>query len=106
MHKTTISIDPVTIDTYNKYLDSGEAFPDSKRCETIETFTAKFDDGREADIKVCSADDCSLFVDAVLFEKNGAEIAVCEPEYALDGEFEFETDGEAYVVEIVRAKAA
>ncbi len=89
---------------YDGYLDSGRPFPDSERYGTLETFTAKFDDGHEADVKVCVADDNSLFIDAVLFNKDGGEVATCEPAFEVEGEcYFYEKDGTEYVVEIKAA---
>ena len=52
---------------------------------------------------MCATDIRGLFVDAVLF-KNGGEAALAgDPEYQLDGEYEFEFDDEIYVVEVVAA---
>ncbi len=101
-YEAKIEIPKKKVDEYNRYLDSGEQYPDAGRYETVETFTAKFSKGYEADIKVCATWECDLFVDAVLF-KDGCEVAVCDPEYALDGIFEFETDDGHFEVEVVAA---
>ena len=101
--KQIIKIEKSVIDEYNDYLDSGDAYPNAGRYETVESWTADFDDGIEAGIKVCSTGDCDLFVDAVLF-RDGCECALFgDPEYELDGEYEFEYNGETYVVEVVAA---
>jgi len=64
---------------------------------TIATYTAKFSNGIEADIKVCGVkesqdaeeDECTPYIDAVLFE-NGNEIGCIEPGFdKLDGEYLF-----------------
>ena len=103
MKKQVIKIDKKIIEEYNRYLDSGEEYPDCNRYDTVESWTARFGNGIEADIKVCSTGDCDLFVDAVLF-KDGSEAALAgDPEYQLDGEYEFEFDDEVYVVEVVAA---
>jgi hypothetical protein len=63
--------------------------------DTIVTYTAKFNDGIEADIKVCNGD--TPFVDAVLFE-DGHQIAVLEVEDTLEGEYNFIIDPDCYCV--------
>ena len=103
MKKQVIPIDKKTVDEYNKYLDSGEEYPYGCRYSTVESWTACFGNGIEADIKVCCADDYSLFVDAVLFKDCGEAALAGDPEYQLDGEYEFEFDDEIYVVEVVAA---
>ena len=101
-YEAKISVPKNVLNEYNRYLDSGDTYPDAARYETVETFTANFGDGYEADIKVCATWECDLFVDAVLF-KNGSEVAHCDPEYALDGIFEFDADDNYFSVEVVPA---
>jgi len=64
---------------------------------TVARYTANFGDGIEADIKVCGVkethdaeeDECTPYVDAVLFE-NGSEIGCIEPSFdTLEGEYLF-----------------
>lgn len=64
---------------------------------TIETFTAKFSNGYEADIKVCSGEH-NCYVDPVLFNANGCQIGLLEPDYELLGEYTFEVENEEYTV--------
>lgn len=70
-----------------------------KRDETI-THTAKFEGGIEADIKLVICEEDKPYVEGVLF-LNGCEIyhTDCEEEYT--GEWEFEYDGNEYVVNVV-----
>jgi len=59
--------------------------------------TAKFDNGIEVDVKLCGVDDGYPWTEAVMF-KNGSEVCcteVCE-EYL--GEWEFEYNGDQYIV--------
>lgn len=103
MKEARIAIARAAVEEYNRFLDSGEPYPNADRYATVESWTAKFGGGVEADVKVCSADDRSLFVDAVLFH-NGSEVALAgDPEYQLDGKCAFEFNGEEYVVEVVAA---
>lgn len=71
--------------------------PEYKDCETIATYTAKFDDGIEADIKLCNGD--TPYVDAVLFH-NGCEVAVLEVSDTLDGEYAFTYNNNKYIVSV------
>lgn len=71
-----------------------------------ETYTARFDDGIEVDVKVCMGDPYDgsevnpLWTEAVLF-RNGFEQCASEPGDELFGEWEMECDGNTYVVEVV-----
>ena len=66
----------------------------------VETFTAKFSDGFEADIKVCAGID-NFYIDPVLFYKNGYEACVLDPCGELLGEYIFECDNKEYIVELI-----
>lgn len=70
------------------------------RDSTIATFTARFSNGFEADIKVC-AGSSNCFIDPVLFNEQGCEVSVLDCEANLLGEYYFEFEGNDYVVEII-----
>lgn len=74
----------------------GQRLEDAGREEILKTFTAKFGDGFEADLKVCNGD--PPFLDAVLF-RDGHEVAVIEPTDRLDGKHVFDEDHVVVVVE-------
>lgn len=66
-----------------------QAFLDSKGkdvVDTVATFTAKFDDGIEIDIKVCDGN--PPFVDAVLFQ-DGSDVGCLDVTDTLVGEYIF-----------------
>lgn len=71
----------------------------------ILSYTAKFEDGCEADIKFVSTDD-DVYIDAVLFDQEGHQIALLDPCYEFLGEFEFEVEDfiniRKYTVDIVQ----
>ena len=67
---------------------------DLKSYETVASWTIRFPDGREMDIKVCSGDRSNhdpLWTEGVLFE-NGQELTHTEIKDAIDTEFTCETD--------------
>lgn len=71
-----------------------------KRDETI-TFTAKFANGYEADIKLVICEEDSPFVDPVLFDSVGHEICVLEPDFdSFDGDYVFPVNGEIFTVKV------
>ena len=76
-----------------------------KRYEQIFTATAKFDDGREIDINVCTCDEDPPFIDVVLFDANGNELAcVVDEDETILGEKGIDYGGNEYIVEIATMK--
>lgn len=66
--------------------------------DVIQTFTVKFDDGWQADIKVCNGcHDSGPYVDPVLFDEGGGERHVLDVQDDIVGKFEFDCDGRIYV---------
>lgn len=68
------------------------------------TYTAKFDDGYEMDIKCCGVQYeeggvNTAWTEAVLF-KNGSEVCCSEPSEGFFGEWTLETNGDEYVVNV------
>ena len=83
----------------NHLLNSQE-FDQAGNEETIKTFTAKFKNGKEADIKICNApkDEGGPYIDSVLFDENGNEIALLDVGESLIEEFVFEYNADFYQV--------
>lgn len=71
-----------------------------KEDSTIETFTVRFQDGFEADIKVCAGNH-NFFIDPVLFNENGHEVCTLDVEGNLLGEYIFEENNKQYIVDLV-----
>ena len=76
-----------------------------KRYEQIFSITAKFADGRFIDVNVCTCDEDPPFIDVVLFDVSGNELAcaVDEDETIL-GEKGINYNDDEYVVEIATMK--
>lgn len=76
------------------------------RNSLIRSYTAKFKDGCEADIKLVSTDD-DLYIDAILFDEQGHELIVFDPCYEFLGDFEFELekDGQVIIYKLVLVEA-
>lgn len=88
-HTATIKIPREILDEMNEILALDHEYEDAGHTEVIETYTVRFDDGCEADIKVCNGDEGGPFVDPVLFDENGCEIMCIEVADQLDGEYIF-----------------
>lgn len=73
--------------------------PDYGRTKTIATFTATFENGFEANIKVCNGD--TPFVDNILFDEQGAPVDVPEISDTLLGTYEFNFEDNSYEVNVV-----
>lgn len=84
-------------DKINAYLQEEREDYSSKELSTV--FTACFDDGMEADIKMVWD---GGFVDPVLFDPKGHEVQVLEPDAdRIEGEYIFSYNEKDYKVEIV-----
>jgi len=76
-----------------------------KRYEQIFTTTAKFADGREIDINVCSCEEDPPYIDVVLFNANGNELACAvDEDDTIVGEKGIDYNDDSYVVEIITMK--
>jgi hypothetical protein len=75
---------------------------DAGRCEVLETLTADFGQGIEADIKICNGD--GPYIDPVLFD-HGCEIAIGEVGGVILDEFWFGVDDAEYVVHVKAEEA-
>lgn len=73
--------------------------PDFKDGAVISTLTATFENGYQADIKICNGD--TPYVDNVLFDGNGCEIDCPEISESLLGDYEFESEDDTFEVEVV-----
>lgn len=99
----TIEIDAARLKEIESLLAGGKQVEGYGSASVIETFTAKFSDGYEADIKFVNAEG-GPYIDPVLF-LDGHEAAVGEPAYSLAGAFEFEHDGHTFTVEVKAMEA-
>jgi hypothetical protein len=64
-----------------KWLNSNEPIPDAGKYEVVKTYSADFDNGIVADIKVVNSPS-GAYIDAVLFD-DGSEVQTMEPRYTL-----------------------
>ena len=76
------------------------ALQDHGTDDVIDVFTARFGDGSEADIKVCNGEP-SPWIDAVLFDEHGVELAVMEPRGGpIEGEYWWQIGPDHYRVSV------
>ena len=105
----TIYIPKKEIERLNRLLDVVYDEEDMERegvesDSTLFIKTARFDDGYEVDVKVCSGQH-NLWSEAVLFDPDGNEVSCvddCSYEH-IDGEWSLESDDAEYTV-VVKAK--
>ena len=94
MPETMLIVEAHVLQEMNRILD-GPGLEDTDRDGIVQMFTGQFDDGCFADIKVCNGD--TPWIDAVLFDPHGSEIALVEPQDGpFEGEYEWEVDGRTY----------
>lgn len=102
--KVTMFIPKKTVDKYNHLLDMKDMDFENEGIDedaVLKTYTFRFANGIEADIKVCSGQ-TNLFVDPVLFH-NGCECCVLETADTVDGEYSFEYNDVIYTAVLVGA---
>lgn len=100
MEKETqnILVDRRILEVMNGFLQCEERIPDEPK-DVIQTFTCIFNDGFEADIKVCNGD--GPYVDSVLFDPDGTEVQVLDVGDQLDGVYQFEYGHKLYIVQVM-----
>ena len=98
-----IKVDKKWAKEVQKHIDDNEPLDENlryinSRSKTDKTFTAKFRNGIEVDIKIV---DCQTgpWIDAILFDDGNEQVTI-EPQYALLGEYPFEYEDKKYVVKL------
>lgn len=111
-YTATIAVSDDTVKKWNELLaissneDGAEVFLRDRGYDedsTHEAYTAYFEDGSYADIKLC-AGQSNFFGDAVLFNKDGNEVCVldCFDDVNIGDTFEFSFDERIYIAEIIQ----
>ena len=95
---TTVFISKKEHERLQKLIDQNRMDPKNDRDGICQTMTAQFDNGIEADIKICNSEN-GPWIDPVLFF-NGSEIGVLEPQYTIEGEYLFEIDENEFIVKV------
>lgn len=99
----SLSIPANQIDEYNRMMSVDELDyeeHDIPRYSTINSWTVNAGNGYEIDVKVCSSIDGNpLWCEAVLF-LDGCELACSDVESELDGEWQLETNGVNFVLNV------
>lgn len=95
----TLKIKPHELDKWNTYMATGEVVPDLPKEECVACWTADFGDGIEADLKVCTASDRTVWCECVLFD-NGCEVGCSGVDDDLNGEWYFDYNGSKYTVKV------
>jgi hypothetical protein len=97
-YETTKKIKKEDANWLNAVLN-GPQREDYKRDGVIETITATFPNGFQMDVKVCNGD--TPWIDAVLFNPNGIEIAVEQPsDGPIEGEYYLQDGEDEYILTI------
>lgn len=99
-YKQVIAIPSAELAIINGFLNATSKDEYQDEDETI-TYTAKFPDGKEMDIKCCGCQDDSSWTEAVLFTRSGHELACSDPNDEFACMWEIEYDGITYIVDVV-----
>ena len=100
--ETVIKIPVEELAEVQRLLDSNELIPDCRDAEVYQKWTGKFPDGFECDIKLVNAEG-GPYLDCVLFDHHGCELAVIEPAYSLPGEYTWHLGSDEYVCRVVKS---
>lgn len=102
MKTAAIILPPEAIQEANAFLGGTKSKAESPA--GVLTFTAKFEGGAEADIKVVLDAD-EPYLDPVLFDEHGREVMCIQDDSTrIEGEYRFDlADGTTYIVEIATA---
>lgn len=98
-YRTVLYISAAELEVINKFLAAKTEDEYQGEDNTI-TYTAKFPDGQEMDIKCCGCKDESSWSEAVLFNAQGYQITCSDVEADFDGPWELEADGILYIVDV------
>ncbi len=99
-YRAILCISTVALEQINKYLSAKRKDEYQGEDNTI-TYTVRFPDGKEMDVKCCGCRDEASWTEAVLFDERGCQIACSDVEETFDGPWELEADGVLYITKIV-----
>lgn len=95
-YREVYKISPREASIIDDYLNTSKDDEYFSENETI-THTVHFPDGCQMDIKCCGVDNGPAFTEAVLFDKNGGQLAFTEPEEDYLGTWTLEHNGVTYI---------
>ena len=102
IYRATLRLSKDELDYYDLILDGGGDWQDEWYEDKVESYTVRFENGVEADLKVVGCGDESPYAEMVLFNDKGGEIGFSEPEYEFSGEWEaWDADDNQYIVNVV-----
>lgn len=99
MQRRSIELTLEKVEELQALLDMDESVPDAGPDETLWLGTVNFEDDIEADIRIINSDS-GPFVDALLTQ-SGGECCLLDPIYTLASDYEFEYEGETFIVEVL-----
>lgn len=98
-YRTTVLVPAKVMEQINGYLTAQSQDEYQGEDNTI-TYTAKFPDGKEMDIKCCGCRDEASWTEAVLFDEQGNELTYTEVEEEFAGPWLLTHQGVTYIAVI------
>ncbi len=95
-YRTTIPVPAKVMAQINGYLNANSQDEYQGEDTTI-TYTAKFPDGKEMDIKCCGCRNEASWTEAVLFDEQGNELTYTEVEEEFAGPWQLTYQGVTYI---------
>jgi hypothetical protein len=96
--KLSVALNPSKREDWDALL-SGETTDSAKDAATIDRVGPYFDNGFLVDIKLVQAEP-TPYIDLVLHDPDGHQVAVAEPIFELPTEVEFDLDVDGYIVQV------
>lgn len=98
MKKTVKYLNKKAVKKVNAVLRARKRVPSKK--DVLFSITARWPDGTQADIKLVNGD--PPYIDPVLFDEHGEEIALGEPEAkTIEGTYRWDADEDIYELKII-----
>ena len=101
LYEATIEIPQSTLKYLELVLAGGGNWEEDWYEDRVESFTARFANGYEADVKVVGCDEDCPYSEAVLFNPDGYQESYTDIEDTLAGDWEFYNDNNNYIIHVV-----
>ena len=100
-YEATLRLPKADVDYYDLILDGKGNWEDWYE-DYVESYTVRFDNGVEADLKVVGCGDDSPYAELVLFNDSGSEIGFSDAEYDFSGDWEiWDDEDNHYIVHVI-----
>ena len=101
-YEATLRLAKADLDYYDLILDGKGNWEEDWYEDRVESYTVKFENGYEADLKVVGCQEDSPYAECVLFDAEGYEAGLSDPEFEFSGDWDvYDYDGNQYIVHVI-----